>query len=202
MAVAINGFTKADLARKVGVTGSAVNQWLSGDTKSLKASVAQDLERVTGYRADWIINGWLPKRVGELRTINAVPLITSAQAAQWDYLCDTYQADSSTRWMASCAPHGGRSYALQISGDSMVAPGLARSYPAGSFVFVDPDRRDPADGERIIARISRLGDSGLTFKVFKAEDGRRWLQPINPMHEPIRETFEVLGTVIGKWEDD
>ena len=48
-AVAINGFTKAELARKMGVTGSAVTQWLTGDTKSLKASVAQDLERVTGY---------------------------------------------------------------------------------------------------------------------------------------------------------
>ena len=33
------------------------------------------------------------------------------------------------------------------------------------------------------------------------EDGRRWLQPLNAAHEPMREPFHVLGTVIGKWED-
>lgn len=82
----------------------------------------------------------------------------------------------------------------------MTAPsGNARTYPEGCFIFVDPERRSPVNGDRIVACL--VGSNEVTFKVFKDEDGRRWLQPLNPSHEPIREPFKVLGTVIGKWED-
>lgn len=37
--------------------------------------------------------------------------------------------------------------------------------------------------------------------VYKNEDGKQWLMPLNPLHEPIREKFHILGTVLGKWED-
>ena len=82
----------------------------------------------------------------------------------------------------------------------MTAPtGNARTYPEGCLIFVDPERRAPVNGDRIVACLA--GSNEVTFKVFKDEDGRRWLQPLNPSHEPIRQSFKVLGTVIGKWED-
>ncbi len=56
------------------------------------------------------------------------------------------------------------------------------------------------DGERIIAKLEDSGE--VTFKVYKEDDGRRWLLPLNPKHEPVREAFTVLGTVVGKWEDE
>lgn len=31
--------------------------------------------------------------------------------------------------------------------------------------------------------------------------GRIWLRALNPAYPPITDTFTVLGTVIGKWED-
>ena len=65
----------------------------------------------------------------------------------------------------------------------------------------DTGRKLPAaDGERIVARLEDTGE--VTCKVYKEEDGRRWLLPLNPRHEPIRTAFTVLGTVIGKWEDE
>ncbi|MNL74401.1 LexA repressor [compost metagenome] len=78
--------------------------------------------------------------------------------------------------------------------------GNGRTYPAGCIIFVDPEKRTPSNGDRIIAKME--GSDEVTFKVFKNEDGRMWLLPLNPSHEPIREPFKVLGTVIGKWEDD
>lgn len=54
-------------------------------------------------------------------------------------------------------------------------------------------------GDRVVACL--LDANEVTFKVYKNEDGRQWLQPLNPTHEPIREPFRVLGTVLGKWED-
>jgi len=83
----------------------------------------------------------------------------------------------------------------------MAAPhGNMRSYPAGSIIFVDPEKRSPSNGQRIISRLE--GSPEATFKVYKEEDGRRWLHALNPSHEPIRDPFTVLGTVIGKWEDE
>ena len=83
----------------------------------------------------------------------------------------------------------------------MTAPhGMGRSYPEGCIIFVDPLKKSPVNGARIIAKLS--GTDEVTFKTFKQEDGRTWLQPINTSHEPIRDPFRVLGTVIGKWEDE
>lgn len=102
--------------------------------------------------------------------------------------------------MPCIAPHSKATFVLRVKGDSMTAPhGNTRTYPEGSFVFVDPAKRSPINGDRIIARL--WGADEVTFKVYKAEDGRQWLQPLNPAHEPIREQFSVIGTVIGKWED-
>lgn len=78
-----------------------------------------------------------------------------------------------------------------------------RSYPEGSVIFVDPALRSPVNGQRIIAKLeSGDGDQNVTFKVYKEEDNRRWLEPLNPTHEPIREPFSVLGTVIGMFIPD
>jgi len=54
-------------------------------------------------------------------------------------------------------------------------------------------------GDWIIAKLA--GSDEVTFKIYKNEDGRQWLMPLNPQHEPIREEFKVLGTVIGMWVD-
>ena len=73
-----------------------------------------------------------------------------------------------------------------------------RSYPDGCVIFVDPAKKCPTNGDRIIAKLD--GTNEVTFKVFKEEDGRRWLQPLNENHLPIRDQFRIVGTVIGKWE--
>ena len=96
--------------------------------------------------------------------------------------------------------HSSSTFALRVRGDSMTAPhGSSRSYPEGCFIFVDPEKRTPNNGDRVVACLT--GTDEVTFKVYKNEDGRQWLQPLNPSHEPIREKFHIIGTVLGKWED-
>ncbi|NKI94736.1 S24 family peptidase [Rhizobacter sp. SG703] len=52
----------ADLARATKKTSGAVTMWLGGGIKSLKAESAAALEAVTGYSAEWIVTGKLPKK--------------------------------------------------------------------------------------------------------------------------------------------
>jgi SOS-response transcriptional repressor LexA len=83
----------------------------------------------------------------------------------------------------------------------MAAPiGAARTYPEGVIIYVDFEKKSPVNGQRIVAKID--GGSEVTFKVFKEEDGRRWLQPLNSMHQPIYDKFKALGTVIGTWIEE
>jgi hypothetical protein len=97
------------------------------------------------------------------------------------------------------APHSPSTFALRVKGDSMTAP-YGRSYPDGCIIYVDPERRSPKNGDRIVACLDG-DDDEVTFKIYKNEDGRQWLLPLNPQHPPLFERFKVIGTVLGKWED-
>jgi transcriptional regulator with XRE-family HTH domain len=55
----------ADLARATEKTPGAVTQWTNGMTKSLKADTATKIERATGFRASWLVDGKGPKKVGD-----------------------------------------------------------------------------------------------------------------------------------------
>lgn len=137
-----------------------------------------------------------------------VPLISWVQAGDFIEAADPFAPGDAEAWLDCPVSHSPRAYALRVRGDSMTAPtGNVRTYPEGCIIFVDPELRSPRNGQRIIAALEGDGDGStsdhqVTFKVYKNEDGRQWLQPLNPSHEPIRKPFRVLGTVIGKWEDE
>lgn len=62
---AMGARTPTEFARACEVTPAAVTFWLDGSTKSLRAEKAAMMERATGYRAQWIVTGKGPKKVGE-----------------------------------------------------------------------------------------------------------------------------------------
>ena len=128
-----------------------------------------------------------------------VPVISWVQAGDWQDIADNFQPEDAERHLPIFKGHSSNTYALKVRGDSMTAP-YGKSYPAGCYVIVDPVKRSPVNGDRIIAITP--GSKDATFKVFKDEDGRKWLSPLNSTHPVINEPFEVLGTVIGKWEDE
>lgn len=126
-------------------------------------------------------------------------MISWVQAGNWMEAVDPLQPGEAEMWLPCPVGHGKRAFALRVRGDSMTAS-YGRTYPEGCIIFVDPDRRSPINGERVIAKLA--GTDEVTFKIYKSEDSRIWLQPLNPSHQPIREAFKILGTVIGKWEDE
>lgn len=200
---AMGDMSAAEIARATGKTPGAVTQWLDGTIKSLKAETAARLEAATGYRATWLVTGKGEKKIGNIAPApditGRVPLISWIQAGDWNEASDPLHPGEAERWMPCLSPHSKHTYALRVRGDSMTAP-HGRSYPEGCIIFVDPERKAPSNGDRIVAKLN--GSDEVTFKVYKEEDGRIWLQPLNPTHLPIRDEFKVLGIVIGKWEDE
>lgn len=190
---------KGDRARLISATGLSkgrISQLLSSDPFGERA--ARELEQKLG-----LPERWLDQEVTNTEPApsirRGVPLISWVQAGEWADAIAPFPPGEAEAWIPSLKAHSAKAFALRVRGDSMTAP-HGRSYPEGCIIIVEPERRMPVNGARIVAKLE--GSNDVTFKVYKEEDGRRWLQPLNPNHQPIREPFKVLGTVIGKWEDE
>lgn len=174
-----------------------------GSENNIKAA------KLFGLSSDWLASGKGPKKVSEGNNsgnvsaarafTEEVPVISWVQAGAWQDIADTFQPEDAERHLPIFKGHSSNTYALKVRGDSMTAP-YGKSYPSGCYVIVDPEKRSPMNGDRIIALTP--GSKEATFKVYKDEDGRRWLAPLNSTHPTIQEPFEVLGTVIMKLEDE
>lgn len=205
--------SQSGLAKACGISRASVNAWVNGKTDSIDGKFLTTAASYLGVSAHWLSTGEGPMHPGEPGRLPSlantepgpdirgkVPLISWVQAGDWCHAADPHLPGQADRWMDCPVSHSSSTFALRVRGDSMTAPhGNSRTYPEGCFIFVDPEKRTPDNGDRVVACLT--GTDEVTFKIYKNEDGRQWLQPLNPSHEPIRENFHILGTVLGKWED-
>lgn len=189
---------RAGLLREAGLTSGRITQLLDPN-EVFGERAARSLEQKLGLPARWFEQETVENTEAAPPPKGSVPLISWVQAGDWEEASDQFQPGEAEAWYGVNKPHSIHTYALRVRGDSMTAP-HGKSYPAGSIIIVDPERRSPDNGDRIVAKLD--GSDEVTFKVYKEEDGRRWLAPLNPGHEPIRKPFRVLGRVIGQWQDD
>ncbi|SFU99367.1 SOS-response transcriptional repressor LexA (RecA-mediated autopeptidase) [Paenacidovorax caeni] len=199
--------TQPALAKKANVSQGTIGNIESGLRKRPRDLLA--IAEALNVSPKWLETGDVPKALPTKSVANVepgpeirgrVPLISWVQAGAWCHAADPHPPGQVDRWMDCPVSHSPSSFALRVRGDSMTAPhGHGKSYPEGSYIFVDPERRTPVNGDRVVACLS--GTDEVTFKVYKNEDGRQWLQPLNPAHEPIRDNFHIIGIVLGKWED-
>ena len=87
---------------------------------------------------------------------------------------------------------GGKTYVLQVTGDSMVQDQILD----GDYVVVE-DRTTPRNGEVVVALID---GREATLKTFRRDKGRIRLQPANPAMEPLSvrpEALQIQGIVTG-----
>lgn len=84
----------------------------------------------------------------------------------------------------------GSSFALQVTGDSMIDDHIAD----GDYVMVEP-RKNPKNGDIVVAL---LEDGEATLKRFYREKGRIRLQPSNEAYKPIYvKRLDIQGVVVG-----
>lgn len=190
-----------EMAAHCGITPGGVSSWFStGRISKEKLAMVAELLKVT---TDELISGFDNQQHGNVDAARAftgdIPVISWVQAGDWSEAAELFQPSDAERYLPIFRGHSSNTFALRVRGDSMTSP-HGKSYPQGSYIIVDPAKLSPSNGDRIIAKLN--GSDEVTFKVYKDEDGRKWLSPLNSGHLPITEPFKVVGTVIGKWEDE
>lgn len=183
----------------LGVTKSTVSQWELGRTEPSPENLFA-IETRYGYRARWVLNGELPKRVKELEGSisepsnvlpgppirGMVPIISWVSAGRWRE--PDVALDEPLEWLPVTfkTPNV---FGLRVDGDSMEP-----DFPPGTIIFVDPDRK--AEAMNLVIALN--GDDEATFKRLTKEGGVWYLTPLNPRYplQKLDSLCKIIGVVI------
>lgn len=196
------GKSQATVAREMGITPSAITQWLSGRTKTLKAETALALERVTGVKAAWIATGTGQKFVDVTSAQDLFPssvqLVSWQTAASWTSNEDEQEVPAV--WIPSPIAHSDNAYALRVRGASMLNPAGPISFSEGDLIYIEPSQ-EPKSGSIVIARIGHHPEAIL--RQLLIEGDCRYLQALNPawpdrIHQINSESVTLGGVVIAR----
>lgn len=187
------GYTQGDLAKKSGITASAVSQWEKGDVKNIKPENLLLIAKALDRNIEYLVHGKGPKHIRSVEAgpeLHAVPLISWVQAGRWNEVEDPYRVGDGEKTVYTTRKVGLRAFALRVVGDSM-----APDFPEGTIVVVDPDRT-AEHGSPVIVRLEDTQE--VTFKLLKIDAGRRYLEAINKTYEPIKidSNATITGVVV------
>ncbi|WP_272671311.1 LexA family protein [Providencia sp. PROV138] len=187
---------QADLAKKIGVTGSAISQWESGVTEPDGGNLIA-LASSLGCTPEYLLSGKesAGDNVGFSKFHHArgeYPLISWVSAGNWSEALEPYHRKSIDDWYETTVSCSEESFWLDVIGDSMTSPsGL--SIPEGMVILVDPNI-EPINGKLVVAKLN----DEATFKQYIADAGSIYLKPLNPQYRiiPINGNCKIIGVVV------
>lgn len=179
------GITQEQLGDALGgLTGPTISAIEKGTAKTFRdPALVVKAAQILGVSPIWLQFG-----LGEEELINeAIPLI------DWDDITKPSARRNVLRRIGTTVAVSPKSFALTVSGNSMVAPsGNEVSFREGMVIIVDPE----AEVKPNSFVIASNGDSPMLRKLVK--DGhKQFLQPLNPLfqQEEAGKKCKVIGVV-------
>lgn len=202
-AIALSGKKKGEIASLCGVANSAVTQWITGESKSLRPENLYALAKATGFRAEWLAIGEgsevekADSNIGEARQpveSYRYPVISWVAAGAWAEAVEPYPAGFSDRYEFSEYDSKGPAFWLEVKGDSMTSP-VGQSVTEGTLILVDTEA-EATPGKLVIAKLPDSNEA--TFKKLVNDGGKLFLKPLNPAWriEPFNEDCRIVGVVV------
>lgn len=193
------GMSQSLLAERASVSQSLISNMIAGridETRKLTP-----IAHVLGVRPDWLATGRGPKLVlggdDEPTKGNSIrqwlPLISWVQAGAFCEAIDIFEPGDAQEWFPISRTLSKHSYVLQVNGDSMTSDS-GKSYPAGTYIFVDPERK-PENGSNVIVKDA---DGHVTFKKLSIDGSRSYLVPLNTRYPILEMTPDMMicGVVV------
>ncbi|WP_447775226.1 LexA family protein [Pseudomonas chlororaphis] len=202
-AVELSGKKNVEIAAACGVKPSAVTQWISGETKSIKPENLYALADITGFEAEWLGVGRGPERKPSESNVSMAtqpsrsfryPVISWVAAGAWAEAVEPYPAGISDTYEFSEYDSKGPAFWLKVKGDSMTAP-AGQSITEGTLILVDTEV-EVSPGKLVVAKLPDSNEA--TFKKLVSDGGRLFLKPLNPGYpiEPVDENCRIVGVVV------
>ncbi|WP_434603627.1 helix-turn-helix domain-containing protein [Pseudomonas sp. Z4-7] len=202
-AIQLSGKKKGEIAALCGVANSAVTQWITGESKSLRPENLYALAKATGFRAEWLAIGEGDEQeVSEANVSSTAqptlssryPVISWVSAGAWSKAVEPYPAGISDRYEFSEYNSKGPAFWLEVKGDSMTSP-VGQSVTEGTLILVDTEA-EAAPGKLVIAKLPDSNEA--TFKKLVNDGGKLFLKPLNPAWriEPFTEYCRIVGVVV------
>tara|TARA_R110001583_G_scaffold34551_1_gene115884 strand:+ start:31417 stop:32085 length:669 start_codon:yes stop_codon:yes gene_type:complete len=204
-------WTQADLASRINISRGRIAQIEKDPNTTVQADTLLSLSRALNCHVDVLMSSGYRRSTSQpaqqisentspyLAQTQLIPVISWVNAGAFCEAVDEFAPGDAEEWLPCPSNVGPRAYALRVQGDSMTSPYPGqRSYPAGTIIFVDPERA-VTNGARVIAKL--VGSQEVTFKVYAEDAGKRFLKPINPQY-PILEITEethICGVVAGSY---
>jgi SOS-response transcriptional repressor LexA len=205
------GLSQETLAEQMGMGQSGVAQLLNG-TNAINATHAAQFAKILGVKVD----DFSPSLAAEISamfeaiangrnqsSVYEYPLLTEVQAGSFCPV-SSYTERDAKEWVLTTVKASDSAFWLEVSGHSMTAPpGVKPSFPEGMLILIDPEQ-DVEPGDFCVAGI--FNDSEVTFKKFVREDGKPWLEPLNPSprYQAIEcnENCRIIGKVVkAQWPE-
>jgi len=203
-AIAASGKKKGEIAAECGVANSAVTQWISGESKSLRPENLYALAKSTGFRAEWLAIGEGPETDSpepsnvapamQPKMSYRYPVISWVAAGAWAEAVEPFPPGFSDRYEISDYNSKGVAFWLEVKGDSMTSP-VGTSITEGMMILVDTEA-EAISGKLVVAKLSDSNEA--TFKKLVEDGGRRFLKPLNPAYpvEMCAENCRIVGVVV------
>lgn len=146
MALAFRRMSQADLAREIDIAQPSVNNWATGETKSLRAEVAVKAAKALGVRVEWLVFGSGPM-LDESGGIEHVPSISAALPVVLDAIAACPHRDELRTLLALLVDHDAPAYRQRLAELlSLPPPSIAKGLiETGDFAGPAPshDNHDP-----------------------------------------------------------
>lgn len=203
--------SKAELARRVGISHASVSKWESGLNQP-KGRYLNDLAAALGVTVDWLLtgDGDVPGSSGEqqipgyhnveLAVIpqgKRIPVISYVQAGNWREMCEQATTfDGNVEYVTASVDIGPCGFGLWLRGDSMLP-----QFKEGDLIIVDPDEA-PQPGDYVVAK---NGSNEATFKKYRPrgidENGQEVFElvPLNddyPTMHSDRQHIQIIGVMV------
>lgn len=177
--------TKAAIARVVGRSPAAVSYWFD-DANGIDAENARKVGEFLDVDPVWLETGeGNPERRRQASNVRPgpeilgmIPLISWVRAGEFCDSPDNFAPGDADRWLPCPVPHGPRTFALEVVGQSMDGDD---GYREGEYIFVDPDQSEPRPNKDFIFKHT---DGTSTFKRLKQELDGWYLLALNPNWDP------------------
>jgi len=192
------GWSQEELASRTSMSRGRIGQLETNPLAEVKGANLVSLASALGFSTEKLLS---KEELLAVAGVKTKPLTRKIPILSWVYLSSINKGESlmleSDRWIGCPDDIGENSFALAVENDLMTNS-VGRSYPVGSFVFVDQDRA-PKSGDRVIAVNRKTLDS--VFREYVIEGSVSYLKPLNQQYstKECDEHTEIIGVVVGSY---